>query len=232
MEYPGCSPDRNCVHGNPWGSDCPYCDGQNNPTIPSEKEKEMKDNSVELSNLSIKELALRYNMMTSLINLPNVTKFSDKRTGIKRVMEMEMNQTLQAHLKATGQTLEEAIAPKDPPVPDVKDLIPEETAEIKDGAKVNIPDSEIKVPEKLTTKKDLDAVKIPRVTKAGIIRKMFEESGLTGVHRDELSEASGHDLKNVGICMQILANADRTKDPIKFVKVGHTYYRPEFAPKA
>lgn len=230
MNYPGCSPDRACVHGNPWGGDCPYCDGYNNPTIPSEKEKEMKDNSVELGKLSIKELAVRYNMMANLIGLPNVTKFSDKRTGVKRVMEMERSQSLQAHLASTGQTLEEAIAPKAPPVPDVANLIPDEPKAEADR-KVNIPDAEIKVPE-LTSKKDLDAVKVPRVTKASIIRNLFENSGLEGVHRDTLSEASGHDLKNVGICMQILANADRTKDPIKFVKIGKVYFRPEYAPEA
>lgn len=27
--YPGCSPDRKCVHGNEWGGKCPHCDGFN-----------------------------------------------------------------------------------------------------------------------------------------------------------------------------------------------------------
>jgi hypothetical protein len=29
--YPGCDPDRRCVHGNLWGGACEYCDGFNNP---------------------------------------------------------------------------------------------------------------------------------------------------------------------------------------------------------
>lgn len=27
--YPGCDPDRVCVHGQNWGGQCPYCDGHN-----------------------------------------------------------------------------------------------------------------------------------------------------------------------------------------------------------
>lgn len=27
--YPGCAIDRVCVHGNPWGGQCLYCDGKN-----------------------------------------------------------------------------------------------------------------------------------------------------------------------------------------------------------
>jgi hypothetical protein len=60
---------------------------------------------------------------------------------------------------------------------------------------------------------------------------MFEESGPDGVTRQALSEASGHDLKNVGICMNILANADRTKEPIKFVRVGGTFFKVEHDPR-
>ena len=29
--YPGCDVDRICAHGNPWGGDCPHCDGYNRP---------------------------------------------------------------------------------------------------------------------------------------------------------------------------------------------------------
>jgi hypothetical protein len=31
--YPGCATDKEkaCVHGNPWGGDCPHCDGYNQP---------------------------------------------------------------------------------------------------------------------------------------------------------------------------------------------------------
>lgn len=28
--YPGCDPDRRCVHGNKWGGPCDHCDGHNN----------------------------------------------------------------------------------------------------------------------------------------------------------------------------------------------------------
>lgn len=29
--YPGCDPDRLCVHGRPWGGPCPHCNGYNRP---------------------------------------------------------------------------------------------------------------------------------------------------------------------------------------------------------
>jgi hypothetical protein len=33
--YPGCSPEseRCCVHGNPWGGTCGFCDGRNNVRV-------------------------------------------------------------------------------------------------------------------------------------------------------------------------------------------------------
>jgi hypothetical protein len=40
-------------------------------------------------------------------------------------------------------------------------------------------------------------------------------------------------MKNVGTMMAILANAERTKNPIKFVydRKIKTYFKPEYAPK-
>lgn len=36
--YPGCDPDRRCVHGNKWGGECEHCDGYNNlKPLPSDR---------------------------------------------------------------------------------------------------------------------------------------------------------------------------------------------------
>ena len=34
--YPGCDPERVCVHGQNWGGQCPYCDGYNRRASTSE----------------------------------------------------------------------------------------------------------------------------------------------------------------------------------------------------
>jgi hypothetical protein len=195
-------------------------------------------NEKNLTEMTLSELAEAYNVLAAEADLPLVKKFSDKKTAIRRVSDMQHT------IKTIRASHEELVKlPADPnedvlPNGQTKKEYVDEQNRMKefygaDGSKVDINDEEIKVQEKkLTTKKDVNEVKVPRVTKSGIIRKMFEESGLTGVHADNLSEASGHDLKNVGIAMNILANADRTKNPIKFVKVGKVYFLPEHAPQA
>lgn len=95
---------------------------------------------------------------------------------------------------------------------------------------VNVDDAEITRPEpKAKRSKKSETPAEPRVTKQSLVRDAFEASGENGISKDELSAISGHDLKNVSICMAILKDAKRTKNPISFVyeKSTKRYFRQE-----
>jgi hypothetical protein len=103
----------------------------------TKKESKMKDNSVELSQLSIADLATAYNAAADIVGLPHVNKFSDKRTAVRRVMQ------IQDQASRSGKPAPDPIPEPEPALAPAPAPIPEPG---KTETKILIPDSEIKVP--------------------------------------------------------------------------------------
>ncbi len=195
---------------------------------PQTKEEKVMKEIKEMKKMTLKDLVQYHNELAEEAGQPTANRFSDKAAAIKRVVAMQA-QVIEVR-KAQSAAVVEEVPTEEVPTEEVPaEEVP--VNEVHDPEKVQIPDDQIKAPEK-KSKKESKEPKEPRVTKSSLGRAAFEKSGKKGITKESLMEASGHDEKNVGVMMHILANAKRTKDPIQFVYVSsaQTYYKPEYAP--